>query len=407
MIVAALAITLVVIVCSLLVRAPSRQARPSSDGTVLLLNRVSFGETNEFTHGKFVEKLFGKLISAKGMKVFSFQLAKPTVNKFDCPEGKSQMVVEFKLIGTNAGNHPLVITRPFEEYRCVIRGETGVEYVQYMGAGSFRKYVDGYFGYVFASRYPRDSRMLRLRIEHRSKYEDPWREVAEFEVRNRPQRTTKLWKAEPANTSKKIGELEVTLGQVTVVTQSLTARAVTAPFQVKKNGLLLTNWSAAYTHSEDASGNWASYFIQSLDPRYVWKFDVDFEPESDFAPENLLTFNLPKGGLSISTNFMNIPLTISWNWDYLEVNIPTNRTDVGLRFVRITDEQGRHGINPSGSWSQFSFRKGSFMIQTEQGLTMSDLHLTTATVAIVPNVHATFYAQPCLTLETNRLSETK
>jgi hypothetical protein len=406
--VAALAISLVVILLFQLLRGPSRQAKTLPDGTVLLLNRVSFGGTNEFTHGKFAEKVLGKLIPTNGMKVFSFKLARRTVNKFECPEGKSQMVVEFKLIGTNAGNHPLVTTRPFEEYRCVIRGETGIEYVQYMGSGNFRKFSDGYFGYVFASRYPRDSRMVRLHVEHRSKYEDPWREVAEFEIRNRPQRTTKLWKAEPANTSKKIGELEVSLGQVTAVTQSLGAYVFRAPFQVKKNGLLLTNWSAAYTHSEDASGNWAYYFIQNLDPRYVWKFDVDFEPESDFAPENLLTVNLPKSGLTLSTNLMNIPLTISWKWEYLDADIPTNRTDLALRFVHMTDEQGREAINLGGSWSQFSFRKGgSFMIQTEQGLAMSDSPPTRATIAIVPNVHATFYAQPTLIIQTNPLPEPK
>jgi hypothetical protein len=406
-IVAALAISLVVTLLFQRVRGPSRQARPLPDGTVLLLNRVSFGETNKFTHGKLTERVLGKLIPAKGIKVFSFKLARPTVNKFDCPPGKSQMVIEFKLMGTNAGNHPLVTGRPFDEYRGIIRGETGIEYVQYIGAGRFQKYSDGYFGYVFATRYPRDSRMLWLRVEHRSKYEDPWREVAEFEIRNRLQRATKLWKAEPANTSRKIGKLEFSLGQVTVGTQSIWGSVVTAPFQVRKNGVQLTNWSASYTRFEDARGNWDYFFGQSLDPRYVWKFDADFEPESDFAPENLLTVSLPKTGLSISTNLMNIPVTVSWNWDYLVADIPTNRTDIALRFVCITDEQGRKGINPGGSWNQHSFRMGNFFVQTEQGLTMSDLHLTKATIAIVPNVHATFYTQPTLLIGTNSAKEFK
>jgi len=38
---------------------------------------------------------------------------------------------------------------------------------------------------------------------------------------------------------------------------------------------------------------------------------------------------------------------------------------------------------------------------------MADVHLAKATIAIVPNVHATFYAQPTLTTETNRLLESK
>jgi hypothetical protein len=78
-----------------------------------------------------------------------------------------------------------------------------------------------------------------------------------------------------------------------------------------------------------------------------------------------------------------------------------------LRFVSITDEQGRNGVNPSGSWNQFFFKKGAFMVQSDEGLTMVDLHLSKATIAIVPNVRATFYARPTLLIGTNSATEFK
>jgi hypothetical protein len=47
------------------------------------------------------------------------------------------------------------------------------------------------------------------------------------------------------------------------------------------------------------------------------------------------------------------------------------------------------------------------MMQTEKGLMMGDLHFTSVTIAVVPNVHATFYAQPSLVIGTNSASESR
>ena len=209
------------------------------------------------------------------------------------------------------------------------------------------------------------------------------------------------------NTVKKIDGLEISLGQITVVTQAFSARdiwnhVVTAPFQVRSNGLLLTNWSATYVRVEDASGNWdynlASH--RSLDPRCVWKLNGDFEPESDFQPENLLTVNLPKPLSSVTVNLMNMPVTISREGgDWIGVTMPTNRTDLALKFVCATDEQGRRTSEASGSWSQHGFRRGDSMMRDGGVISMGDFRLTTVTFAIVPNLHTTFYAQPQLLSE--------
>ncbi|HEV7923829.1 MAG TPA: hypothetical protein VGR14_00630 [Verrucomicrobiae bacterium] len=403
---AALAIGTTAIVVTDAVREANSRTKQLPDGSILVLNRVSFGGTNEFTHGRLAERILGNAIPAKGIKLWSLQLARPTRLTFDCPPGKSEMVVEFKVTGPNAATQPLVKPAFYHEFRCVIRGESGIEYVQDFWPGEFRQYPDGYFGLIIASRYPRESRRLWLRVERREKQDQggPWTSVAEFSIENPVQSATQAWSADGVNTAKKIDGLEISLGQITVVTQAYSARdmwnhVVTVPFQVRSNGLTFTNWSATYVQVEDASGNWDYNLAghRSLDPRYVWKLDANLEPESDFPPENLLTVNLPKPSSAVTVNLMNMPVTISWDGIYLDATMPTNRTDLALKFVCVTDEQGRRtSKSGSGSWNQHYFREGNFMMRDSGIFTMSGFRLTTVTFAIVPNVRTTFYAQPQL-----------
>lgn len=403
---AILLVGIVIATTTLVLKAAAiKRTHRLADGSILALRHISFGGTNEFTHGSLVERILGTVIPAKGIKVLSFQLARPKRERFECPAGKTQLALEFKISGTSVANHPLVQPAFYREFRCVIRGESGIEYVGEFWPGQYRQYSDGYFGYVIASRYPRDSRRLWVRVERRDNPEQggPWKTVAEFEIENTARSAKQAWSAEPVNTAKKLEGLEISLGQITVVTQAFSERdiwnhVVTAPFQVKRDGLLLTNWSATYVRVEDASGNWdynlASH--RSLDPRYVWKLEADFEPESDYQPENLRTVDLPNSSSPVTVNQMNVPVTITWDGSWVNVEMPTNRTDFALRFVCVTDEQGRRISQGSGSWGQYGFRRGSFMMVSEGMVRMSDLHLTTLTFAIVPNVHATFYAQPRL-----------
>jgi hypothetical protein len=407
----ALLIGITAILIAIVVRQSSirpRQQLPG--GSILVLNHVSFGATNKFTHGSFAEKLLGNIIPANGLNFLSFHLVRPTRQEFGCPPGKSEMIAEFQLISTDAANHSFVKPAFYREYRCVIRGESGVEYVHEFWPGEFKNYPDGYFGYVLATRYPRDSRTLWLRVERREKPNQggPWKKVAEFSFKNAARTAVQSWNADAPNIAKKINGLEFSLGQITVVTQAFSPRdiwnhVVTAPFQVRSNGLLLTNWSAAYVRVADASGNW-DYNLAShrgLDPRYVWKLDADFEPQSDFPPENLLTVNLPKPYSTVTANLMNIPVKISWDGDYVDASMPTNRTDLALRFVCVTDVQGRKTSRGSGSWGQHQFRQGSFMMLDGGVMSMGNFHFTNVTLAIVPNVHGTFYSQPKLLNESS------
>jgi len=234
--------------------------------------------------------------------------------------------------------------------------------------GQFLSYPDGYYGYIVTSRFPRDSHWLGFRVERRESERQggPWQKLADFKIKNPAHAAIQPWVAESTPTTKSSGGLDFVVGEVTVKTipylpRDIWNHVVTAPTEVRSNGVVLTNWSAAYVRVEDASGNWdllASH--RSLDPKYVWKLEADFEPESDFSNENLATVRLP-GPSTIITNVMNVPVTISWDGYWLDASIPTNQPSLALRFVNAAEDGGQNAWNPSGSWGQYHFRKGSFM----------------------------------------------
>jgi hypothetical protein len=383
------------------------------DGSTLLLNRVSVGESVDFTHGRYLERLLGNWIPAPGFKILSFHLSRPLHCRFSSPPGETQMVAELKVAGTNARGNALVAPAFYRQFRWVIRGESGIEYAgeflpgrPFGGLGSFQSIADGYFGYVVANRYPRLSPWLWLRVERRESPDraGPWQKVAEFMIRNPARSTPQPWTADPPNTSKTVDGLDISLGQVTVLTQPFSPRdiwnhVVTAPFEVRRDGLLLTNWCASRVRPRDASGNW-DYLLagfRSLDPGCVWKLDADFEPQSDFQPTNLLTVNIPLVSVPLTVNLMGVPVTISWDGSFVDAAIPTNRADLALRFVCLTDVHGRKLPDEFvGSWGQHSFRMGDFMPRGARGLNVASPGPATVTIAVVPCVHATFYAQPRL-----------
>jgi len=374
------------------------------DGSLLVLNRVSFDGKGEFAHGNVSESTFGNAIPAEVMQASGSQLARAT-QTFESPQGKSQLVAEFKLISSDAANHPLVKPAFYREFRCVIHGDSGIEYAQEFWPGKFQQYSDGYFGYIVANRFPRDSQWLWLRVERRERQDQggPWKSAAEFKIKNGATSVIQPWVADPPGVAKGVEGLDFELGEITVGTQPYGPRdiwnhVVTVSFQVSSNGLVLTNWGTAYVRVEDASGNWdynlASH--RSLDPRFVWKLEADFEPVSDYPVEATATVELPRASSTFTTNFLDLPVTISWDGYWVDVNMPTNRQDIALRFVCVAEDEGEKTSEASGSWNQHFFRKGSFMWHKGGVLSVGGLKATTMTFAIVPNIHATFYAQPRL-----------
>lgn len=122
---------------------------------------------------------------------------------------------------------------------------------------------------------------------------------------------------------------------------------------------------------------------------------MDFEPVSDFTPEETATISLPRRPHTVITNIMDMPVTVSWDGQFINASIPTNRPDRALKFISATDNQNDSMIMPGGSWDQYMFREGGFMTQ-QNGTMRMDINPTKVTLAVVPNVHTTFYVQPQL-----------
>jgi hypothetical protein len=183
----------------------------------------------------------------------------------------------------------------------------------------------------------------------------------------------------------------------------------------------LRNWAAAHIEVEDASGNWDSLDSsiyktmgtgrddwtqyqgwQGLDPRFVWKLEIDFSPASEFPPETLHDFRLPMAqSRTMMTNLAGIPLEISWDnppipgFRLLGFRLLTNRSDVRLFFVAANDAQRRaFGISRAFDISGIS---SSSNLRHMWGFRVQGTNESVeATIAIVPNVHVTFYVQPKL-----------
>jgi len=379
------------------------------DGAELVLTRVAYGTRSEFRHGTSWEKLLGDLIPTNGIGIAGLRLQRPNHDPV-FTYGKPELVAEFKLrIGPDKpGSHPLIDSRGLC-CRCIISGADGVGYAESLWPNQFRAYRDGYFGYILSSRFPRDSEWLHLRIYQCEPPQGPWHAVANFTIKN-PTRPANLpWVARAPSIMTTTNGMEFALGEVTVETQPASESAFTnapvlLPFRVRTNGLALTNWSAVDIEAEDATGNWdhltsvpefsrdwtTRRVRRLLDARAVWKLEVDFSPQSDFAPENLFTLqvplNLPR---PFTTNCLGVPLEVSWvNQSMLAVTMPTNITNRRLLFIKARNAEGRDLNRRTGSWAQFQFWR--MLDLSEAGDAVE------ATVAVVPNVHATYLIQPKL-----------
>lgn len=372
------------------------------DGSVLVLNRVLVGSQIRIAHGKPISKILGPVIPSNGIHLLSLNLDRRTEHTFDS-KGKSWMVAEFSINGPNAAKHPLVTPAFFRQFRFVLYGDSGVEFVQELWGDTFRSYPDGYFGYIVANRFPRDSHWLGFRVERRETEGKggPWQKVADFRHKNPDRARLEAWTASTGPVTNSSRNFDFILEGVTVQTIPFMARdiwnhVVTAPMHALSNGVLMTNWSVPYgnVQAEDASGNWDSLAShRSLDPKYVWKVEADFEPQSNFSKESLATIQLPHGSGTVITNVMNIPVTLSWDGSWIDASIPTNHPNVALRFVDATEDDGQNVYQASGNWSKHRFHKGSFMTEKAGVLTMV-FKPTKVTIVVVPTLHTTFYVQP-------------
>src|SRR5690348_3323544 len=367
-----------------LILAEQSPAQHLKDGSVLAISQVSFGDTHDI--------VIGKKSNHWGWS------------------GHQELVVELKLSGKHAANNPLVKPPFFRPLRCMLYGNSGIEYAEEIAPTGFKKVGNDYYGEIQTEIIPRDSRYLWLRFEQSptNRPYSPWQTVAEFKIPKPAHAANYHWTASATPITNTIGGMNFILGSVTLKTNSADERDIwnhklTIQTEVWTNGTRLANWTPAYIQAADASGNAVSYLQthRSLDPRFVWKLGMDFEMASNFPPENILTVPLQHAGSApLVTNIMNVPVTISWDGQWVDTQMPTNRNDFAIRFISVTDQQGNTGSGSwcTGSWSQYGFRAGHFWVEKNGVLSQMD-RLMTVTFAIVPNFHTTFYVQPRLATE--------
>src|SRR5436190_10335892 len=260
-----------------------------ADGSYLILNHVSVGETHRFYHGSASEKLFGNLIPSNGVHLLGANLKRPVVTDLSWA-GHDQLAAEFRLVGDHAGDNLLVQSKFYRQFRCVVRGESGIEYVQEFRPDKFQKYDDGYFSYIGTGSFPRDTKWLWFRIERRDDGDKggPWEKIADFKTKNPASSANRSWIAEATPTVKSINGMDFVLNEITMEsrlsgTRDIWNHIVTIPIEVRTNGIALTNWAMSYDQAEDASGNWE--FLRShrgLDPKQIWKIEMDCEQVADF-----------------------------------------------------------------------------------------------------------------------------
>ena len=395
------------------------------DGSYLVLTCAQFGPANKFNHGNRLEKLLGNLIPSNGVAIARFKLNRPVQQTFS-PSAKPRLTAEFKLVASNTTAILRWLGKPtsYPQFRCFVGGETGIQFVEDFWERTFARYRDGYFGYINCSRFPRDSKWLNLRIEQQMTPRGPWRNLANYRIRNPAHPANQPWTAEALPAARTARGLEFALGGLTLGNQPFSERDPAARrvigydtarllLRVQTNSVTLRNWSAAHIEAEDASGNWDSLDAlsyktssmgsddwtayqgwQGLDPRFVWKLDIDFCPTSDFSPETLHDFQVP-GSLSrpLVTNLAGIPLEVGLNnWlmpgsRMLTFQLLTNRPDVRLFFVSANKGDHRaYEIRSISSSSKVPHLWGFRIEGTNDPVKV--------TLAVVPNVHVTYYVQP-------------
>ena len=387
-----------------------------SDGSLVTLKQLKFGPTNEFTHGRTLERMLGNAIPSNGLRVAKFQLQRPARVHFRNADGPL-LSAQFRLSGAEieAGRSSLVTSPKFyRQFRMVIVGEDGFPYVEEFER--VQRYADGVYVYVNSTAFPRGSRKLRFQLQQHDDRLGPWRTVAEFERKNPAPSKDEKWTAESFPITRTADGTQFELGEVTVepghsnAWENFWQSTVTIPLRVTHGGVLLTNWTLHDLRAEDASGNSLHLGVQksvrdegilcrtfrSLDPAKKWRWRAGLSPDSAYATTNLFTLQVPIPlPVPFTTNVGGHPLTVGFvNTDMLSVELLTNAPDLRLAFVGARDEEGKDLDAHTGSWGQFRFWKMLALPSLRSSTPPPPGAKVVATIAISRNVPLECVIQP-------------
>jgi len=399
------------VVIGLLLWRDDARTHTLADGSRLVLSDVRVGRTNVYLHGSFLSKSIGRFVPSNGLSIAKINIARPikvTVNAWGDSNGVlSARFQHFPV----SGRADAFLRAPFHRrFRLLVTGDDGFSYVhEFHQRYAFQQYDDGIYGYLHAQAWPRTSKKLRIRLEERSGASSRgFREVATFVVKNPRRVEAEHWPVTqpfrtnlPGNVDVEVGELVVRDGAIHP--NDIWEHTAELPVRFTINGRVLTNWGIHYGPIQDATGNresftfsksetngWTVYHIfRVLDPRYPWRFDVNFALDSSYPETNLFDFDAPwpMNG-KISTNLAGVPVTIGYvNTDMLAVDLPGKPPHLRVSFVNAADEYGRNLAEWTGSWSQHRFSK-LLSVRKEKHVDVR------ATIAIHQNYPASFTLQP-------------
>jgi len=329
----------------------ANQTQKLPDGSLLTLASVNIGWTHEFLVGDPIKKrTFTNTLTTDLNAEFRLSSATP----------KSELVTEYF----------------FRQFRTVVFGDDGLDYIYELWP--FKKYGTDYYGYLDAHIFPRDSRRLHIDIQRRDAENAPWKTVAKFTHVQRPGKE-ETWQPEQTPVTRNTDGMQINLGEIAMqikpfsTNDKLWNRAVEIPWQMMRDGVLLTNWDLEDIIIRDSSGN-ADHFNafksvtngwmlsrawRSPDPRKVWKIQAQLAEDSGFAETNVFTVRLPVPlDQRFETNLGGYPFHIEFSGtgDYISTKLLlTNRTDLRLNFLRAQDQAGKDVNGDAASWGQFNF----------------------------------------------------
>jgi hypothetical protein len=366
------------------------------DGSLFCLRRISFNNTNVFTHGNWLERNLGNFIPKAGIKLGPLQLQRRTYESFQ-DEDTRGLIVEFKRLATNApGLQPLARGA----VRCVVVGDDRSEYPTefhidsasrdygprewfnadmhpILARGFFdssrSKRSDGEFEYLTAADFPRASVWLTFRLERPTS--DHWEPLASFKIKNPLPALSNPhpWPSAPTPLIKEIDGLRFVLNNITVfptqhdpdqLNPFVADRGVRISLQVQSNGIALPNWRVFSARLEDALGNtrdWGFPFKPKngwltlddnlfLDPKQTWKFEADLASVANIAKSGIANPPRPTWGQLVTEGLdpqclctIRIPPTRG-------ASFLTNVHNLPLRITQTRSDSRNSSDTGSKSW---------------------------------------------------------
>ncbi|MEW6304614.1 MAG: hypothetical protein AB1705_14155 [Verrucomicrobiota bacterium] len=383
--------------------ADTRYSVKLSDGSGLRIVGVSYGLTNEFVAGDFLDRQFGRKAPAGGINILSFKIHQPATHRvegFDRPG----LAIFLELTDADEKTHPLLKSRRADSARLEFPGEHGA--VGYMPI-VFHKQGRSHYAMAMVTVFSRDQARIPVRLQTRqTNATQPWANLAEFKIRNPARAVSEAWSAQDLPQSQTIGDITLTLleaGHTNFPAVENPARpnvASTAVFDVTVGGQHDTNWNVREVVAQSADGNHVSLWRNSqqalrLFSRYgslptnqFWRVEATVAKSAGFTASELHTFSVPYPlDPKWTTNFAGQSVTIGYaNGDMLAVELPDKPPTKRVTFVHALNQKGDRIDEITGSWGQHRFWRSL-------RVTSKDTDVT-ATIAIHDEYRFEFFVQP-------------